>query len=284
MLATRSRPTAGRPPRDPTHDAGTVPQALPQTDPFADHGFLDRFGKLLPMLASSQGGEADAARRKLLEHMAAHRVSLPEVVTRLRGAPLPRPEAPARFPREAELTRELELVRHARVAAEQMARNALQQNAALQHRAAVAEAEVQALVGRRSGVRIIAFAATLLALGFASIVVVQNLPAGVPPPLPVVPGSRPAAATMQPSRPQAMPPRDAAPAMTSSERLGYVLSNDIAVRADAAPDSPIRGFLPRGTEVIVMRPVTSSGLDWLLVRSSLGVGFVPAAVIAGTIP
>ena len=259
-------------------------RGLQQTDPFADPGFLDRLGKLLPMLASNQGGEADAARRKLLEHLANHRLSLTDVALRLRGiAPVPA-ASPPRFAREADLMRELELVRHARVAAEQMARNALQQNSTLQHRTSVAEAEVQALVVKRSGIRIIAFAATLIALALATVVVLQNLPSGGPPPLPVAPGQLPPAATMQPSRPPATAPNYAGTPMAAGERLGYVLSNDIAVRADAAPDSAIRGFLPRGTEVIVMHPVSSSGLDWFLVRSSLGVGFVPAAAVAVSAP
>ena len=264
----------------PGNDAGTVPQALQQSDPFTDPGFLERFGKLLPMLASNQGGEADAARRKLLEHLATHRLSLTDVALRLRGAAPPPKPPPPRFAREADLLHELELVRHARAAAEQMARSALQQNSVLQHRASVAEAEVQALVVRRSGTRIIAFAATLVALVLAIVVVAQNLPAGAPPQLPSAPDQTPSAATMQPSRPPATPPKGTGTPMVAGERLGYVLSNDIAVRADAAPDSAIRGFLPRGTEVIVMRGVSSTGLEWFLVRSSLGVGYVPAAAIS----
>ncbi len=252
-----------------------------QPDPFTDAAFLDRLGKLLPMLGSNQGGEADAARRKLLDHLGQHRLSLTDVALRLRGAPPPRPPPPPPAGRETELLRELELVRHARAAAEQMARSALQQNTALQHRASVAEAEVQALVVRRNGTRIIAFASTLLALALALVVVVQNLPGGV---MLAAPLPSSGAATMQPSR----PPATSAPTgltmggapMNPAEHLGYVLSNDIAVRADAVPDSAIRGFLPRGTEVIVMRALSAGGLDWLLVRSSLGIGFVPAAAIS----
>ena len=262
---------------DSTFGTPLTMAALQDPDPFADPAFLDRFSKLLPMLGSGQANEADTARRKLLEHLGHHRLTLTDVATRIR---LP-PQAPA--PRsgngEAELKRELDLVRHAQRASEQMARSALQQNAHLQSRATHAEtAHLAALVHRR-GERIAMFAATALAVGLLAIVVLDHRPGHIPSDDP--PG--PIQATMQPSRPPLGAqgaPASALPAMLDGERLGSVLTHDIAVRADPAPESRILGFLAHDTSVAVVRETEANGVRWVLVRSAVGAGYVPASSVA----
>ncbi len=247
---------------------------LQDPDPFADPAFLDRFGKLLPMLGSGQANEADTARRKLLEHLGQHRLTLTDVATRIRRPPQVAP-APARTASEAELTRELDLVRHAQRASEQMARSALQQNAQLQSRASRAETAQLAAQVHRRGERIAMFAATALAVGLLAIVVFDHMPGRAP----ADDGAAsPITATMQPSRPPLATPD--APAMVDGERLGSVLSHDIAVRADPAPESRIVGFLAHGTAVVVVRETEANGVKWVLVRSTVGAGYVPASSVA----
>ncbi|MEJ0045952.1 MAG: hypothetical protein WDN04_07405 [Rhodospirillales bacterium] len=75
-------------------------------DPFADSVFLSRLQKLLPMLGSEQPGEAEAARRKLREHLGHHRLTFLDVAQRLGGA--------THSVREASLERQLALTRAAR--------------------------------------------------------------------------------------------------------------------------------------------------------------------------
>ncbi len=248
---------------------------LQDPDPFADPAFLDRFGKLLPMLGSGQANEADTARRKLLEHLGQHRLTLTDVATRLRRPPQAPPAPAARSAHEAELMRELDLVRHAQRASEQMARSALQQNAHLQNRASRAESAQLAAQVHRRGERIAMFAATALAVGLLAIVVLDHMPVSVPAD---DSAAGPIPATMQPSRPPLAPP--GSPAMADGERLGSVLSHDIAVRADPAPESRIVGFLAHGTSVVVVREAESGGVNWVLVRSTVGAGYVPASSVA----
>lgn len=246
---------------------------LQDPDPFADPAFLDRFSKLLPMLGSSQANEADTARRKLLEHLGQHRLTLTDVATRIRRPPQP-PATSARTPREAELTRELDLVRHAQRASEQMARSALQQNALLQNRASRAESAQLAGQVHRRGERIAMVAATGLAVALLAVVVFDHMPGR----LPAEDAASTIAATMQPSRPPLGVPD--APAMVDGERLGSVLSHDIAVRAEPAPESRIVGFLAHNTAVVVVREAEEGGVKWVLVRSTMGAGYVPASSVA----
>ncbi len=246
---------------------------LQDPDPFADPAFLDRFSKLLPMLGSGQANEADTARRKLLEHLGQHRLTLTDVATRIRRPPQAASPA-ARGGNEAELMRELDLVRHAQRASEQMARSALQQNAQLQHRATHAETAQLAAQVHRRGERIAMFAATALAVALLAVVVLDHMP-GRPP---LDAAASPIAATMQPTRPPLNEPD--ASALGDGERVGNVLSHDIAVRADPAPDSHIVGFLAHGTAIVVVRETEADGVKWVLVRSNAGVGYIPASSVA----
>ena len=52
-------------------------------DPFTHEDFRDRLGKLLRLLSSDQEAEAEAARRKLLQHLAHHGVSLNDLTAHL---------------------------------------------------------------------------------------------------------------------------------------------------------------------------------------------------------
>jgi hypothetical protein len=88
---------------------------LSETDPFSDAVFVGRLQKLLPMLGSQQPGEADAARRKLIEHLGQHRLSLLDVAARLREPPMRAPTASfTQGAREMSLERQLMLARQAK--------------------------------------------------------------------------------------------------------------------------------------------------------------------------
>ena len=52
-------------------------------DPFTHEDFRDRLGKLLRLLSSDQEPEAEAARRKLLQHLAHHGVTLSDLTAHL---------------------------------------------------------------------------------------------------------------------------------------------------------------------------------------------------------
>ena len=52
-------------------------------DPFTHEDFRDRLGKLLRLLSSDQEAEAEAARRKLLQHLSQHGVSLNDLAAHL---------------------------------------------------------------------------------------------------------------------------------------------------------------------------------------------------------
>ena len=52
-------------------------------DPFTHEDFRDRLGKLLRLLSSDQEAEAEAARRKLIAHLAHHGVSLNDLTAHL---------------------------------------------------------------------------------------------------------------------------------------------------------------------------------------------------------
>ena len=52
-------------------------------DPFTHEEFRDRLGKLMRLLSSDQQAEAEAARQKLLRHLAQHGVSLNDVSAHL---------------------------------------------------------------------------------------------------------------------------------------------------------------------------------------------------------
>ena len=56
--------------------------------PFTHEDFRDRLGKLLRLLSSDQEAEAEAARRKLLQHLQHHGVSVNELAAHLGAAQL----------------------------------------------------------------------------------------------------------------------------------------------------------------------------------------------------
>ncbi len=87
---------------------------MSETDPFSDAAFLGRLQKLLPMLGSQQPGEADAARRKLIDHLGQHRLSLLDVAGRLREQPRPPAASFSQGARELSLERQLSIARQAK--------------------------------------------------------------------------------------------------------------------------------------------------------------------------
>ena len=65
---------------------------MSDTDPFSDAAFTGRLQKLVSLLGSEQPGEAEAARRKIGEHLAHHRLSFTDLSQHVQAS------APARGP------------------------------------------------------------------------------------------------------------------------------------------------------------------------------------------
>jgi hypothetical protein len=129
-------------------------------DPFSDAAFLSRLQKLISMLGSAQPAEAEAARRKLLEHLGHHRLSLTDIAMRLRdGAPKP---SFTQGSRELSLERQLSIARAARQEAEGDAQAAAQRVNELQQALQVAAFDVGRALQAQSRARLVA------ALGFAA--------------------------------------------------------------------------------------------------------------------
>jgi hypothetical protein len=238
-----------------------------ETDPFSDAAFTGRLQKLLSMLGSEQPGEADAARRKIGEHLAHHRLSFTDLAQNLGHAPRPPSPGFSQGARELSLERQLAI---ARVAKEEAAHDA---EAAL-HRVRMLELELQQAtfeIGRtlnsQGRVRAAAAVACIVAAGCLIIVI---LPHGPPQ------ATVPAQAARQPS-PATRPgegPGDPMARMATGERLGHAAVQDLAIRFTPNDEASIRAFLNYGEKLIIQAQVKVGPQTWLLVRSATGVGWV----------
>ncbi len=236
-----------------------------EQDAFRDQAFVSRLSKLLPMLGSSQAGEAEAARTKLLEHLSHHRLSLSDLADRLGGAPSrqSRRRDPDDTPR-LDLQQALEAAR----LAENRAYTMVRQNAVLRRQLDQAELARQKLAARRNYGLIVGSSGYVFLLLGALIVY-----GGV----------------FQPAAPA--PPTAAGPPVTigltyprpsldgDAGRTATVLADDQPVHADPTNSSPVRTYLPRGTSVLELYRVTHNGLEWSQIRSEAGVGFIPSTSI-----
>jgi hypothetical protein len=244
-----------------------------ETDPFTDAAFTSRLQKLLSMLGSEQPGEADAARRKIGEHLAHHRLSYTDLANHLRdrgtpagGAVTPR----ASFTQDARvmsLERQLAIAREAKAAAAQEAEAAL-------HRVRVLEVELQQMtfdIGRnlnaQARVRTAAAVACMVAVGCLIFVI---LPHG-----PLSNARREAASggetvMVQPNVTQADPTDRVAP----GEVLGRAAVQDLAIRLNPNDEATIRAFLNYGERVVIQQQVRVGQQNWLLIRSATGMGWV----------
>jgi len=260
---------------------------LSDQDSFADPVFVERLTKLLPMLGSAQAEEADTARRMLIAHLLHHHLSMTDLAERLRApvdapAPAPVPRRPApRSQSEAELTRELDLTRHARAAAEEWAHKAAQENAVLRKNLDRANDELQRLATGRGVARILAAAGMIGTAGLAAVLGAEQL-------LPLRDHSAAIEAvatpdvdhlpvTMRYSFPDAAPSPPSPP--VPGELVGAILLNDLAIHAAPSADSPTRAYLQRGTQVVILRDLVDHGLDWSEVRAGTTTGFVPSGAV-----
>ncbi len=231
---------------------------LTTESPFDDPSFANRLQKLLPMLGSEQPAEADAARRKLVEHLATQRLSLTDLAQRLREAP--RPPA-AGF--ELSLERQIQIARVARQEAEFETKRARQRVAELSR--AVQEAGFDVVRAQRNlaRARLLAGAGWVLALVAA---------AGL-----LVPGWRDRTQRADQTAAQQgvvlLHPKDPDPT-GATLRVGTVLVQDLPVRLTPTADGEVRAFLNRGTRVVLERQVRSGMETWLLIRSVTGSGWV----------
>jgi hypothetical protein len=240
-----------------------------EPDPFAEPAFLSRLQKLLPMLASGQPAEAEAARRKLLEHLAHNRLTLTDVSRRL-GEPLPPPQPQASFlqgSREISLERQLAIARRAKQEAETEAAQARARVAELQTALHQATLNVgRALQGRARARVVAAFglctAAVCLAVAGGAHVgpaVHQLLQQGE-----AEPDVQPTQANLD----------DLALRPGRNERLGTALVPDLAVRMTPNESADVRAFLTQGTRVVIVQQERVGAQTWLLIRSGSGAGWV----------
>jgi hypothetical protein len=238
-----------------------------EPDPFTEPAFLSRLQKLLPMLASTQPGEADAARRKLLEHLAHARLSLSDVSRRL-GEPPPAASF-LQGTREISLERQLGIARKTKQEAE---------IEAAQARAKVAELQValhQATLNVGRALQGQARARVLAALGFvvaaASLAVAGGAHIG---------GFLPHALQASPAQVALQVPEVSAEEALRpgrNERLGTALVQDLAVRLMPNDSADVRAFLNQGTKVVIMQQSRVGPQNWLLIRSGSGAGWVRAS-------
>jgi len=242
-------------------------------DAFSDGAFVSRLQKLLAMLASEQPGEAEAARRKLLEHLAGQRLSLTDVAQRL-GSGAPRASF-TQGTREMTLERQLHIARVARQEVEADAQRALLRIAELQRALQDASMEVARVLSRQARLRLAAGCGWLLAvvvgaLGMAQYRHMQGVAQG--------------AAIVAADQPMLRPGtagegNEAALQLAPGERYGTVLVQDLAIRLSPSEDATVRAFLNRGMRVVVQQQVRVGLQSWLLIRSVTGDGWVRSAAV-----
>ncbi len=224
------------------------------------------------MLGSEQPGEAEAARRKLLEHLATQRLSLTDLAIRLRDGAGGETASFTEGARVMSLERQLAIARAAKQEAEIEARQAQAQAAEM--RQALQQAAFD--VGRAlktaqrakmwSGLGWTA-ATAAMAVGVILFQRTQDRPrlAGM------APGMAHAAPGPALPQPDGL---DDAMRPTAGERVGTVRVQDLAIRLSPSDDAGIRAFLNRGTRVVIAQQVRLDTQTWLLVRSVSGTGWV----------
>ncbi len=239
----------------------------PDPAPFDDMAFVSRLQKLLSMLGSEQPGEADAARRKLLEHLGHHRLSLTELGARLRAPPVSG-YRPASFGgAEMGLERQLHLARTARQEAETDVQRARQRVSELSRSLQEAQIDSSRALSGQARLRVLALAGWLLAAGAGAAAWRQHAhPAADAAPR----GGQGREALARPADqddaqvPHALP----------DERDGTVLVQDLPVRLSPNDNGEVRAFLNRGTRVLIGRQVRVGPQTWLLIRTVTGSGWV----------
>ena len=240
-------------------------------DPFTDSVFVGRLQKLLPMLGSEQPGEAEAARRKLHEHLGHHRLTFLDLAKRVGGVA-------ARGLHEMSLERQLAL---ARAAKEEASRDAMLAGArirTLEVELEEASATVAHTIAGQGRVR--AWAAA----GWSAAIIVAAISFG-----PAITKNSPLlhslnhasdnAATINlngPVSPQmrGIEQNDPAMQLKLGERPGQAAVQDLPIRLSPNDDATVRAFLNQGEHVAIQQEVHSNGQTWLLIRTGTGTGWV----------
>jgi hypothetical protein len=252
-----------------------------ETDPFSDSVFAGRLQKLLPMLGSEQPGEADAARRKLIEHLGQHRLSLVDLAARLREQPR------AGFlqgAHEMQLERQLAVAREARQDAANEALTANMRMRAMEAELRQSSVELTRLVVSQARVRIWASVATIACSGLI-------LAASVPFLTRTLPAHRGRAAetSYQTGNPSGTVSRTITSPQSSQQSLeaaangtlrvgpaelaGTAAVQDLPVRLSPSDEATIRAFLNRGEPVAIQTTQRVGNQTWLLIRTSTVAGW-----------
>lgn len=236
-------------------------------DPFADQAFVLRLQKLLPLLASEQPGEADAARRKLLEHLGHHRQSLTDVAQRL-GTGAARPSF-TQGAREITLERQLHVARVARQEIEADAQRAMQRIVELQRAVQDATYEVARAYQSQVRLRLVAAMGWVATLVVGALTIAAHLHAQG-----VAQGEAIVNADRALLRQSSVGASEQTVTLGPGERFGTVLVQDSAVRMSPNDDAAVRAFLNRGMRVAVGQQVRVGVESWVLIRSVTGSGWV----------
>jgi hypothetical protein len=242
-------------------------------DPFSDSVFLGRLQKLLPMLGSEQPGEAEAARRKLFEHLEHHRLTFLDVAQRLGGA--------SHTAHDLSLERQLALARAAR---EDAAREAMLAGArvrVLEGELEHASETVADTIAGQGRIRAWSAAGWCLAIVLATFafwpqltrnsLLVHALSHGPANP-----------ATIDLNGPVSLQSSVAGQGNSGlhlllGERPGMAAVQDLPIRLSPNDDATVRAFLNQGEHLAIQpQQVHSNGQTWLLVRTGTGTGWVRA--------
>jgi hypothetical protein len=245
-------------------------------EPFDDSAFVSRLQKLVSMLGTEQPGEAEAARRKLMEHLGAHRLSLTDVAMRLRDSA----QAGAakgggngasftQGAREMSLERQLSIARGAKQEAESELRRAQSQVYELQ----IAMQQAAFDVGR--ALRGQARARMLAATGWLAAAIASVIALGLLARMPVQVLLHPRAGQhIVVSRAAEPDPSDVTMRLAPGEHYGIVLVQDLPVRLNPNDDAGVRAFLNRGMRVVIEQQMHVGVQSWLMIRSVTGNGWV----------
>lgn len=241
---------------------------MSETDPFSDAAFVGRLQKLLPMLGSQQPGEADAARRKLIDHLGQHRLSLLDVAARLREPPRPPTVSFSQGARELSLERQLAIARQAKEEASHEALVASMRIRALDAELQHVTFEVARVLQSQVRIRMLAVA------GWAAAVVAGLI--GMGPSLlhlRQAPGRPQLAALL--STPAGLPRAADESVLTlrlgPNELLGAAAVQDLAIQVTPGDGSSVRAFLNRGEPIAIEEGIGNrvhfGAQTWLRVRT-----------------
>jgi hypothetical protein len=246
---------------------------LKLAEPFDDVAFVSRLQKLVSMLGSEQPGEAEAARRKLLEHLGSHRLSLTDVAMRLRDGAAKGANNGASFTqgaREMSLERQLSIARAAKQEMESDLRRSEYQRAEMQQALQQAAFDVGRALGGQARARLLAALGWLAAAigGVTIVLVLARMPAGW------LSHRQGATSPVVVGRADAPEGSDFVMRLAPGEHYGTVLVQDLAVRLNPNEDAGVRAFLNRGMRVVIEQQVRVGLQNWLLIRSVTGSGWV----------